>query len=53
MLEIACYAIALTTAAWAVWVRRSACRISWERSTTYATAQPGATPGARCGAAFS
>ena len=39
MLEIACYAIALTAAAWAVWVRRGTYRISWERSTTYAIIQ--------------
>lgn len=39
MLEIACYAIALTTAAWAVWVRRVTWCISWERSTTYAIIQ--------------
>ena len=39
MLEIACYAIALTAAAWAVWVRRSTWRNPWERSTTYAIVQ--------------
>jgi hypothetical protein len=39
MLEVACYAIALTAAAWAVWVRRSTFRIPWERSTTHAIGQ--------------
>ncbi len=39
MLEIACYAIALTAAAWAVRVRRATYRIPWERSTTYAIIQ--------------
>jgi hypothetical protein len=43
MLEVACYAIALTTSAWAVWVRRGTCTpghiIPWERSTTYAIVQ--------------
>ena len=38
-LEIACYTIALSAAAWAVWVRRSTCRNPWERSTTYAIIQ--------------
>ena len=38
-LEVACYAIALTAAAWAVWVRRSTWRNPWERSTTYAIIQ--------------
>jgi hypothetical protein len=42
MIEIACYAIALTAAAWAVWVRRATYRIQWERSTTYAIIQLGA-----------
>jgi len=39
MLEIACYTIALTAAAWAVRVRRATYRIPWERSTTYAIIQ--------------
>jgi len=39
MVEIACYAIALTAAAWAVRVRRATYRIPWERSTTYAIIQ--------------
>ncbi len=39
MLEIACYAIALTAAARAVRVRRATHRIPWERSTTYAIIQ--------------
>jgi hypothetical protein len=38
-LELACYAIALTAAAWAVRVRRSTCRNPWERSTTFAIVQ--------------
>ena len=41
MLEVACYAIALTAAAWAVWIRRATYRIQWERSTTYAIIQLG------------
>jgi len=39
MLEITCYAIALTAAAWAVRVRRATYLIPWERSTTYAIIQ--------------
>src|SRR6516162_6278492 len=39
MLEVACYAIALTTAAWAIRVRRFCWHISWERTTTSAIAQ--------------
>jgi hypothetical protein len=38
-LEAVCYAIALTAAAWAVWVRRSTWCNPWERSTTYAIIQ--------------
>jgi hypothetical protein len=34
MLEIACYAIALTAAAWALWVRRGTCSIPWEAPIT-------------------
>ena len=34
MLEIACYAIALTAAAWALWVRRGTWGIPWETPTT-------------------
>jgi hypothetical protein len=41
MLEIACYAIALTAAAWAIRVRRACWRIPWERTTTSAIAQLG------------
>jgi hypothetical protein len=41
MLEIACYAIALTTAAWAVWARRGTWRVPWERTTTSAIVQLG------------
>ena len=39
IIEIAFYAIALTTAAWAVWVRRACWRIQWERTTTSAILQ--------------
>jgi hypothetical protein len=39
MFEIACYVIALTTAAWAIRVRRFCWHISWERTTTSAIAQ--------------
>lgn len=39
MLAIACYAIALTAAAWALWVRRGAWRVPWERPTSSAIAQ--------------
>jgi hypothetical protein len=39
MLEIACYAAALTAAIWAVRVRRATYRMPWERSTTYALIQ--------------
>ena len=38
-LEIFCYAVALTAAAWAVRVRRSTWRIPWERTTTSAIVQ--------------
>jgi hypothetical protein len=41
MLEIACYAIALTAAARAVWVRRGCWRIPFERTTTSAIVQLG------------
>jgi hypothetical protein len=41
MLAIACYAIALTAAAWAVRVRRGTYRIPWERTTTSAIVQLG------------
>jgi len=41
MLEIVCYAIALTAAAWAIRVRRACWRIPWERTTTSAIAQLG------------
>jgi hypothetical protein len=40
--EVACCAIALTAAVWAVWVRRATYRIPLERSTTYAIIQLGA-----------
>jgi H+/Cl- antiporter ClcA len=39
MLEIVCYAIALTAAAWAVWVRRGTRPIPYERTTTSAIIQ--------------
>jgi hypothetical protein len=39
ILEIAFYTVALTLAAWAVWVRRGAWRIPWERTTTSAIVQ--------------
>jgi hypothetical protein len=39
MLEVVCYAIALTAAAWAIRVRRFCWHISWERTTTSAIAQ--------------
>jgi hypothetical protein len=38
-LEIACYAIALTAAAWAVWLRRGTRPIAYERTTTSAIIQ--------------
>lgn len=38
-LEIACYTVALTAAAWAMWVRRATYRNTWERSTTFAIVQ--------------
>ena len=41
MLEIACYTVALTAAAWAVRVRRACWRIPLERTTTSAIAQLG------------
>jgi hypothetical protein len=41
ILEIACYTIALTAAAWALWVRRSTWRVPWERTTTSAIVQLG------------
>ena len=41
ILEIACYTIALTAAAWAVWVRRGCWRIPFERTTTSAIVQLG------------
>jgi hypothetical protein len=40
-LEIVCYAIALTAAAWALWVRRGTWRVPWERTTTSAIVQLG------------
>ena len=39
MIEVACYAVALTVAAWAVWVRRACWRIPMERTTTSAIVQ--------------
>jgi hypothetical protein len=39
MVLLAFYAVALTAAGWAVWVRRSCWRIQWERTTTSAIAQ--------------
>jgi hypothetical protein len=39
MIELVFYAVALTTAAWAVWVRRKCWTIPWERTTTSAIAQ--------------
>ena len=41
VLEIACYAVALTAVAWAVWVRRSTFSNPWERTTTSAIVQLG------------
>ena len=37
--EIACYAVALTAAGWALWVRRGTWTNPWERSASYAIAQ--------------
>jgi hypothetical protein len=39
VIELVFYAVALTTAAWAVWVRRKCWTIPWERTTTSAIAQ--------------
>ncbi|MGO9928821.1 MAG: hypothetical protein ACLPLP_22625 [Mycobacterium sp.] len=39
MIELVFYAVALMTAAWAVWVRRKCWTIPWERTTTSAIAQ--------------
>jgi hypothetical protein len=39
VIEVAVYAVALTTSAWAVWVRRACWRIQWERTTTSAIVQ--------------
>jgi hypothetical protein len=44
MLEVACYAITLTAAAWAVWVRRTTFRNPLERSTMYAIIQLALAP---------
>ena len=40
-LQIACYAVALTVASWAVWVRRGTWRVPWERTTSSAIVQLG------------
>lgn len=39
MIEIACYAVALTAASWALWVRRATWTNQWERSASCAIAQ--------------
>ena len=39
MIETAFYTVALTAAVWAMWVRRGAWRVQWERTTTSAIAQ--------------
>jgi hypothetical protein len=39
VIELVFYAVALTTAAWAVWVRRKCWTIPWERTTTSAIVQ--------------
>jgi hypothetical protein len=39
VIETAFYTVALTTTVWAVWVRRGAWRVQWERTTTSAIAQ--------------